>query len=138
MKKPLYILILLGITSCRQDRHSLENYDMSRYCKKYYVLVEPKNPTLYIFISKRHVDDRFIIWKDYDYKNSGYGFLYNLSLDLDGAVENGVYSNANEAIKHANDELKNTETRNFWLQNIVLLDKGEWSAYGEILREICD
>ena len=137
--KNLITIIMLSffVSSCKQTESSLEKFDMTKYCKNYHVLVDPNNRSMYIFIDRKDRSVRFIIWKDYNYKESGFGYLYNTRLDLPEALANGVLSSASEAVSQAKKNL-DPNSRNLLLANVVKIDdNGRWYGFGTIYNDLC-
>ncbi|MBN9485534.1 MAG: hypothetical protein BGO70_03690 [Bacteroidetes bacterium 43-93] len=126
----------LILSSCKQTAEKLDNYDMSEFCKKYYILKSPSNKSLYVFIKKKSLKERFLVWKDYNYKESGFGYVYGYKLDLSDAVKNGVFNSASEAIEKADEHIP-TDGTILFLYNLIPLGHGQWVTNGELLSELC-
>lgn len=124
MKKILYPILCIMLIGCNGEltEKDMDEFDMSQYCESYFVITIPGNKTCYIFIDKKDIKSRFVIYKDYNYKDSGYGFAYNNRLDAPAALEHGLFKTADEAIERASNNLDYY----MQLQNIILVDDNEW------------
>lgn len=101
------------------------------------MLVPPGSNSIYVFISKDDINRRFVVFKDFNYLKSGYGYMYATQLDINTSLKNGVFRTAKEAIKNAEGALNTQNYYDLFLHNITLIGDGQWSAYGEMLEEIC-
>lgn len=134
--KYITFVLLIALCSCKQTKKSLDDFDMSTYCGEYTILKFSSNKTCYVFIKKGEDRKRFVIFKDYDYKNSGYGYLYNDYIDASVALKHGVFSSARSAIREAESKYEK-DHMTFGLMNIVPNGGGEWLNYGQRLFELC-
>lgn len=130
------IILLIVFCSCKQTKKSLDDFDMSTYCGDYIILKYPANKTCYVFIKTGKDRKRFVIFKDYNYKNSGYGYLYNDYMDASVALKHGVFKSAKAAINEAERKYEK-DHMTFGVMNIVPNGDGEWLNYGDKLFELC-
>lgn len=141
MKKYLYIIlasIAISIVSCKPTKESVSEFDMSEFCSNYYVLVFPKNRNFHVFINKDNPDERFIIRKNMNYQNSGYGYSYAYYPDIEEMLKNGTYDTPEEAIMLAKEN-RPTRMVPFWLSQISDFGRGEWMIQGgDLMRGLCD
>jgi hypothetical protein len=140
MKRQLLVLMAftaIFMSSCKPSESSVRDFDMGKFCKEYYVLVFPKNPTLHVFIDKENPEQRFIIWKNLNYKETGYGYSYSYYPDLKEMLKNGNFDSPQEAIRQATAHLP-TEMIPFWLSQFMKLDERIWyTTGGEEMVELC-
>jgi len=110
---------------------------MSVFCKYYYVLKEADNESFYVFIDRKdYYGRRFVVWKTYNYRNSGYGYAYGYSKNADDAIKNGVFPSAEKALNAALDNYPEDGMVMF-LHNLQTLGPGEWVTNGKILWDLC-
>jgi hypothetical protein len=135
--KYLLFLITVTIFSCNQKptASSLDNFDMSKFCDRYIILKNPRNAILYIMINKKD-GRRFVIYKDYNYYESGYGYVFSNILSDRDAVEHGVFQSAEEAVRKAEEKYP-AGSSTFDVNNIVPNGRNEWLFYGKILYGLC-
>ena len=130
-------VVAVCIASCKPTEDSVRNFDMSRFCNTYYVLVPTGRSTQYVFIDRQDMSRRFIIWKDFNAQGSGYGFCYSYVPLGDMVLQNGVYSSPQKAVQKA---LKNmpTDSKPVWLHNMMPLGgEDQWVSMGQIYNNLC-
>ena len=138
MKKIITVFILAAFVSCNPSEKSVKEFDMAKYCMDYIILVDPGNQTLFVFIDRKDIYKRFIIWKDLNYENSGYGYSYSIAPKAKEILRNGILPTADEAIDEANK--KYSGGTSFWLSQFMPWGSdGQWMTTGaEIMNELCE
>ncbi|WP_291128012.1 hypothetical protein [Flavobacterium sp. UBA7682] len=140
MKRQLFALITLAtifLSSCKPSEKSVREFDMGKFCNNYHVLVFPTNATLHVFINKENPEQRFIIWKNINYKETGYGYSYSYYPDLKEMLKNGNFDTPLEAINEAKEHLP-TDRIPFWLSEFMRMDEKTWITTGaEQMVELC-
>lgn len=136
MKKILLITMLAGLISCKSEMEKVRDYDMSKYCKDFYVLIEPGNELFYILVNKENPKVRFTIYKNMNKDGSGYGFCYGLSDQFDDLMKNGMQATAGDAVEKGQNRAKNGT--NVWMGYLMRFDGGSWIGYAGLrLKELC-
>lgn len=136
MRKLLLAFMLLSIFGCKSKMESVRDLDMTKFCKDYYILINPGNDVFYVFVSRENIRERFIVYKDMDKEGTGYGFCYGSNTDLQDILKNGVFGTVEEAISKGKENYKNNGA-SLWLTQLVTFDDKKWIVYGETLQELC-
>lgn len=142
MKRTLSILLSLTLSATmgchrKPTARSLDDFDMHAFCDRYTVLNSVQASELYILRPKEGTPGTDIfLWKDYDYKGSGYGYIYSNRPLPDDALANGVSETAAEAVKKA-QELLPAGQRSAYLMSILPIGNGDWMTFGNRYHDIC-